>query len=176
MIIIGITGTLGAGKGTIVEYMVENKGFNHYSVRGFLLEEIRRLGMPENRDSMYNLANDLRAEHGPSYVTDRLYEKAVQEGKNSVIESIRTTGEGVVNVVVTSSPALADGDRYRLLLNGEIMKEAAGQGNFPLENLNRGTHTLVAEIIDHTGRSLARSEEITFHVLRVANPPRPAPR
>jgi len=93
MIIIGITGTLGAGKGTIVDYLVSEKGFSHYSVRGFLLDRIRQLGMPENRDSMFNLANELRAEHGPSYVVDQLFKEAKRSGKNSIIESIRTTGE-----------------------------------------------------------------------------------
>ncbi|MFH1159454.1 MAG: AAA family ATPase, partial [bacterium] len=93
MIIIGITGTLGAGKGTIVEYLIEKKEFAHFSVRGFLLEKIRLLGMPENRDSMFHLANELRAEHGPSYMVDQLYELAKRLGKNSIIESIRTTGE-----------------------------------------------------------------------------------
>jgi dephospho-CoA kinase len=93
MLIIGITGTLGAGKGTLVEYLVEKKGFIHFSVRGFLLEEIRRRGMPENRDSMFTLANELRMEHGPSYVTDQLYFKALETGRNCIIESIRTTGE-----------------------------------------------------------------------------------
>jgi dephospho-CoA kinase len=93
MIIIGITGTLGAGKGTIVEYLVEKKGFKHYSVRAFLLEEIRKRGLPEDRDSMFTLANELRAKHGSSYVTDQLYEKAVAEGRDCVIESIRTPGE-----------------------------------------------------------------------------------
>jgi dephospho-CoA kinase len=93
MVIIGITGTLGAGKGTIVDYLVEKRGFEHYSVRAFLLKEIRKRGLPENRDSMFTLANDLRSIHGPSYVTDQLYEEAVQSGKNCVIESIRTPGE-----------------------------------------------------------------------------------
>ncbi len=93
MIIIGITGTLGAGKGTIVDYLVEKKKFRHYSVRAFLLEEIRRRGMKENRDSMFNLANALRAEHGPAYVTDQLYLLASNSGENCVIESIRTAGE-----------------------------------------------------------------------------------
>lgn len=93
MIVIGITGTLGAGKGTIVEYLTLNKGFLHFSVRAFLLEEIRLCGLPENRDSMFTLANSLRAEHGPSFVTDQLYLKAVQSDKNCIIESIRTPGE-----------------------------------------------------------------------------------
>jgi dephospho-CoA kinase len=93
MIVIGITGTLGAGKGTIVEYLTEKKGFLHFSVRAFLLDEIRTRGLPENRDSMFNLANSLRAIHGPSWVTDQLYLKAVQSGSNCIIESIRTPGE-----------------------------------------------------------------------------------
>jgi dephospho-CoA kinase len=93
MIIIGITGTLGAGKGTIVEFLVQNKGFDHYSVRTFLLEEIRKRALPENRDSMYNLANELRSQFGPSYVTDQLYFEAKESGRNCVIESIRTPGE-----------------------------------------------------------------------------------
>ncbi len=93
MLIIGITGTLGAGKGTVVEYLVEKKGFDHYSVRAFLLEEIKRRGMPENRDSMVTVANELRNIHGPSYVTDQLYYAAARIGKNCIIESIRTPGE-----------------------------------------------------------------------------------
>lgn len=93
MIIIGITGTLGAGKGTIVDFLVEERHFTHYSVRAFLLEEIRKRGMPENRDSMFTLANELRAQHGSSYVTDQLYLQAAESGHNCVIESIRTPGE-----------------------------------------------------------------------------------
>ncbi len=93
MLIIGITGTLGAGKGTVVEYLVQEKGFDHYSVRAYLLDEIRRRGMAENRDSMFNLANELRALHSPSWVTDQLYLLAAAKGRNCIIESIRTPGE-----------------------------------------------------------------------------------
>jgi dephospho-CoA kinase len=93
MLIIGITGTLGAGKGTVVEYLTGQKGFDHYSVRAFLLKEINRQGRPENRDSMVEVANDLRRLHGPSYVTDQLYFEAARIGKNCIIESIRTPGE-----------------------------------------------------------------------------------
>jgi dephospho-CoA kinase len=93
MIIIGITGTLGAGKGTIVDYLVNEKGFVHFSVRGYISEEIVRRGLPVNRDSMVLVANSLRAAHSPSYIVDRLFDKAVESGKNCVIESIRTPGE-----------------------------------------------------------------------------------
>ncbi|MEE4257423.1 MAG: AAA family ATPase [Bacteroidales bacterium] len=93
MITIGITGTLGAGKGTIVQYLVEEEGFEHYSVRGLLLEEMKKMGMPENRNSMTVLANRLRSAYGPSYIIDQLYERANHDGHNCVIESIRTPGE-----------------------------------------------------------------------------------
>jgi dephospho-CoA kinase len=93
MIIIGITGTLGAGKGTIVDYLVQEKGFVHFSVRGFITEEINRQGMVVNRDSMVTVANKLRADHSPSYIIDQLYEQALLTGKNCIIESIRTPGE-----------------------------------------------------------------------------------
>ncbi|MEI6899529.1 MAG: AAA family ATPase [Bacteroidota bacterium] len=93
MTIIGITGTIGAGKGTIVDYLVEKRGFRHFSVRAYLLELIREKGMPENRDSMFNLANELRSLYGPAYVTDQLYFQALKSSQNCIIESIRTPGE-----------------------------------------------------------------------------------
>jgi dephospho-CoA kinase len=93
MLIIGITGTLGAGKGTIVEYLVQEKCFVHFSVRGFITEEILRQGLVVNRDSMVLVANKLRANNSPSYIVDQLYEQALLTGKNCIIESIRTPGE-----------------------------------------------------------------------------------
>jgi len=93
MLIIGITGTLGAGKGTIVKFLVEKRGFMHYSVRDFLVEEIKKRGMPINRDSMVEVGNDLRKKNSPGYIAETLFERAKNSGKNCVIESLRTEGE-----------------------------------------------------------------------------------
>lgn len=90
--IIGITGTLGAGKGTVVEYL-KTKGFKHYSARTFITEEIKRMGMPVNRDNMVIVGNDLREKNSPSYVAEQLYGRAKKDGGNCVIESLRTLGE-----------------------------------------------------------------------------------
>ena len=91
--IIGITGTIGAGKGTIVEYLINNKKFKHYSARDFISEEVNRRGLILNRDSLTSVANDLRATHSPQYVIEQLFYKAQKEGGNAVIESVRTPGE-----------------------------------------------------------------------------------
>lgn len=93
MIIIGITGTLGAGKGTVVDYLVQKYNFVHYSVREYLKEEVAKRNLPQNRDSFTFVANDLRAQHGPSFIVDALYERAAQRQQNAIIESIRTPGE-----------------------------------------------------------------------------------
>jgi dephospho-CoA kinase len=93
MLIIGITGTLGAGKGTVVEYL-EQKDFLHYSSsRDVITKEIERRGLPVNRDTMTIVANDLRKIHSPSYIAEALYDKALASGKDAIIESLRTEGE-----------------------------------------------------------------------------------
>jgi dephospho-CoA kinase len=93
MIIIGITGTLGAGKGTIVEFLVRERGFTHLSVRSFITAEIVKRGLPVNRDNMVLVANGLRTSHSPSYIVDCLYDQALLNEANCIIESIRTPGE-----------------------------------------------------------------------------------
>lgn len=93
MIIIGITGTLGAGKGTAVEYLVTEKGFVHFSVRGYLQQALQQRQLPVNRDTLTHLANALRAANSPSFIIEELYEQARISGQNCIIESIRTPGE-----------------------------------------------------------------------------------
>jgi dephospho-CoA kinase len=104
MTIIGIAGTIGAGKGTVVDYL-KTKNFTHYSARDFIVREIERRGLPVSRDTMAEVANDLRVKHSPSYIIDSLLadakragqgvasREASQERSGAVIESIRTEGE-----------------------------------------------------------------------------------
>lgn len=93
MKIIGITGTLGAGKGTIVDYLVKHRGFTHYSVRSYLGRIIKARGLEANRDTMVAVANELRAQNSPSFIAEELYREAVESGTDCIIESIRTVGE-----------------------------------------------------------------------------------
>ena len=92
-IIIGITGTLGAGKGTVVDFLVTNLDFNHYCATTFISKEIKRRGMKVNRDVLREVANDLRAKNSPSYIVEELYKESQVDGGNCVIESLRAVGE-----------------------------------------------------------------------------------
>jgi dephospho-CoA kinase len=91
--IIGITGTLGAGKGTVAKYLVDQKGFKYFSARAFFIEDVERRGLPVNRDTITEVANDLRAQHGPDYFVKTALARAQAQEGNSVMESIRTVGE-----------------------------------------------------------------------------------
>lgn len=92
MKIIGITGPAAAGKWTVVEYLKE-LWFSHYSASGFLTQELEKQGKEVNRDTMRELADSLRAQYGPSYVIEQLYNQAKEKNEDAILESVRTVWE-----------------------------------------------------------------------------------
>ncbi|MCX6705836.1 MAG: AAA family ATPase [Candidatus Woesebacteria bacterium] len=93
MIVIGITGTLGAGKGTVVDYLVNKKGFKHYSVGDYLKEKLIKKEVEPNRDNLREVANQIMEKYGPDYITRKLFLKAKKEKEGVIIESIRNPKE-----------------------------------------------------------------------------------
>ncbi len=92
--ILGITGTNGAGKGAVVDYLVTQKGFTHYSVRELILEEVKRRGLELNRVNIGATGTLMRQENEPAYFTNTFMARAKAAGKEDiVIESIRTLAE-----------------------------------------------------------------------------------
>ena len=95
MHIIGITGTLGAGKGTLVEYL-KTKGFHHVAVSDtFLANEALRRGLTADRITRRNIANEYRAK-GPTKLMEAVYETArpfIENKEKIVIEPQHTEAE-----------------------------------------------------------------------------------
>ncbi|MDB5236969.1 MAG: hypothetical protein JWL88_71 [Parcubacteria group bacterium] len=91
--ILGITGSFGAGKGAVVDYLVQQKGFVHFAAREFIFEQVRKRGLPLDRDSTTIVANELRATHGSAYIIQCLLKEAEASGKDAVIESLRAVAE-----------------------------------------------------------------------------------
>jgi len=91
--IIGIAGTLGAGKGTVVEYL-KKKGFAHYSSSDTLRQILAERGLPDQREYMSNLANELSAaqEGGVLYSSHHLAQAAGNE--NYILEALHRVSEG----------------------------------------------------------------------------------
>ncbi|MFG6204834.1 DUF4124 domain-containing protein [Pseudomonas retamae] len=75
---------------------------------------------------------------------------------------------GELIVSITSEPGLQQGHRYRLLLDGKPTGEPGPSPVFPLSNIDRGSHNLSAEILDADGRTVERTANQPFHMLRIS--------
>lgn len=142
--LIGLTGTLGAGKGTVAEYVVAEKGYTHVSVSAFLVAEAARRGLEADRAARQRIANEFRAE-GPASLMTRVYERARDIRGNVILESQHTVAEVAFiqeqGGKVIAVDALLD-TRY-----ARIRKRGSAKDNVSLE-----------EFSDHQRRELASDD------------------
>lgn len=90
--IIGIAGTLGSGKGTVVEYL-KTKGFSHYSSSGTLKRILEERGEPTLRENLSNLANQLSQEYSGG-ILEMSHQFAIKAGDaNYILEAIHRVRE-----------------------------------------------------------------------------------
>ena len=90
--IIGIAATLGAGKGTVVEYLISN-GFKHYSGSGKLKEILEERGLEVNRDAYSKLADEIRGED-PMGLYKIIWEQYKSDKpEHAVFEALHDVGE-----------------------------------------------------------------------------------
>ncbi|QGZ29436.1 DUF4124 domain-containing protein [Stutzerimonas stutzeri] len=75
---------------------------------------------------------------------------------------------GAVSVSVSSDPGLLPGHLYRLLLDGSPIAPDGSEPAFDLQNIDRGSHQLVVQVIDDQGQALQSSPPRTFHLLRTS--------
>lgn len=136
MNIIGLTGTNGAGKGTVVKYLVEHYGYVHYSASEYIMSVAERRKIPKEemtRLKLIEVGNHLRREEGASIIAQQLYHQAVLDGtKLAIIESLRNTAEvrelrsymGFYFFAVDASPKLRyERARTRSLIKDDVSFE-----------------------------------------------------
>ena len=73
-------------------------------------------------------------------------------------------GNVTVNLQVVPALNPERGDLIQLFLDGLPSGMPMPQLSFILENLDRGTHTVSANVLNASGEILAQSETITFHL------------
>ena len=90
-------------------------------------------------------------------------------------ETIRDNA-GNVNVAATIEPEVQQGLGHSIAwyLDGKPLPDKAL--NVQLQNIDRGSHTLVAKIVDRQAEIIAETAAITFHLMRFfKKPAAPAP-
>jgi hypothetical protein len=70
---------------------------------------------------------------------------------------------GNVAVQVAVSPSLAPGDRIVLLVDGRPVAQQM-DATFALSGIERGAHTLQAQVVDASGATLVASRPVTFYM------------
>jgi dephospho-CoA kinase len=133
--IIGITGSLGGGKGTVVEYLIEKKGFAHYSSSGLLIELLEARGETVDRDGMNRMANELRTANPIGGVPAETFKRYQADGSpsNAIFEALHNVAEvkfiqsvGGVVLGVTADPNI----RYERILSRGSVKDNVTKEQF----------------------------------------------
>jgi dCMP deaminase len=91
MIIIGLTGRNAGGKTTAARAL-ETKGFQYLSLSDVIRREAQKRDLPEVRENLIALGNELRERHGPSALAE-LTVAEMQPDRNYSVDSIRHPAE-----------------------------------------------------------------------------------
>jgi len=91
--IIGLTGKMAAGKGTVAEYL-KSQGFIYHSCSDVLRHELVKRKKTETIPNLMAMGNQLRAKEGPG-VLAKILLKEIQKNKeaNTIVDSIRNPAE-----------------------------------------------------------------------------------
>ncbi len=91
--IIGLTGTLAAGKGTVAEFF-KNKGFAYLSLSDELRNIVIQRGLNPTRQILNEFGCSLRKEKGKGILAELIKEKIIQNNyKNVVVDGLRNPAE-----------------------------------------------------------------------------------
>jgi dCMP deaminase len=91
--IIGLTGSLAAGKGVVADFLKE-KGFIYLSLSNELRELLKDNKIQITRENLQLFGNKYREENGVGYLAEIVYNKILnQKYKNVIIDGIRNPGE-----------------------------------------------------------------------------------
>lgn len=68
-----------------------------------------------------------------------------------------------LNVAVSSSPSLANGDQYKLFID-DIPRGLSSSNSFSLDRISRGAHKLEVKIVDSSNKVLKSSASVNIFV------------
>lgn len=91
--ILGIAGTLGAGKGTVVEYL-KSRGFVQYSSSQLLGEYVEQEGNPRTREFLGKMGTRLQQEY-PGGIVEKVYRERYlgERPEHAIFEALHRQSE-----------------------------------------------------------------------------------
>jgi cytidylate kinase len=110
--IIGLSGTNGAGKDTVGEVLAERHNYLFISVTELLRDEVRRRGLPVEREHLRTVSAEWRREFGLGVLVDR------------AVDAWKETGDKYQGIVVASLRNPYEADRVHELGGSVIWVDA----------------------------------------------------
>jgi dephospho-CoA kinase len=186
--IIGVTGTLGSGKGTVVDYLVRDKKFRHFSVSGFMKSVAEGRKIAPSRMVYQNIGNEYRSKSPTKLIEDTItYWGGSGESDDYVVESLHTIPEveyvqsrgGVVIAVDADLPT-----RYERILKRGSEKDQTTFEEFAeheraelrSDDPNKNNLTWTMAAADHKIQNNGTLEELYRQVDAVLGASHDAPR
>jgi hypothetical protein len=96
-------------------------------------------------------------------------ERATYSAINIVEPANQTTvrnPQGYVPVTVEVKPKLEDGDGLQLVLDGVVIGRPQQTSSFSLQGIERGSHQLVAQVVNEKGTVLTSSDPTTIFMMQ----------
>jgi len=146
--LIGLTGTNGAGKGVVLEYL-KTRGYAGVSLSDVIREALAEEGVPPGRDAMIAKGNELRRRFGADVLARRVLARvsgptAIDSIRNPAEVACLRRQEGFFLLAVDAPPAL----RFERVQARGRDESAATLEEFRLKENEEKSRSLEAQQID----------------------------
>lgn len=122
MLVVGVTGRIGAGKDTISEYLEEGYGFEEMVMGDIAREFAKEEGLEPTRKNLHKIAKKQIGKHGPDFFSKKIVESIKDSDSDKfVVNGVRrpqelpplegSFGDGFSLVLVSADPEI----RFRRL-------------------------------------------------------------
>ena len=110
MLVIGLMGTIGAGKDVVSDYLVEKYGFKVYRSGDICREIAAKRGLEPTRENLQAITDEMYSKHGKTFFVDEILRRIEKSGTERAIFN------GVRNPVDAKVPMERLGNKFVLIL------------------------------------------------------------
>ena len=126
------------------------------------MKPLNILGFPELKDS----PPPAKAKQNVSGAAYTVFDITSPGNEASIRDNL-----GNVKVTFNIEPALDKGHSIQLYLNASAYQEPKTSTSILMENIDRGTHTIQAKLLDSNGEVIRESSSVRFHLHRFFQKP-----
>lgn len=79
------------------------------------------------------------------------------------------SNDGSIDIQVKTTPEKSPTQKLQLFLDGKVLGSPQISSTIRAENIDRGTHQIQVQLLDESGKVLARTQVVTVHLQRISS-------